>query len=163
MGCDIHMYLEYKKKNRDNWINFGERFNPGRHYGLFAKLADVRNYWKLTSIVNDRGIPNGVGYITNRDNTLYVCEKSHEDSGCCTPEEAESWGGKYANDSKTLVYHPDWHSHSWCTPDELQKVFDIPKLNFYENNNDEYIALLASARNLEENGNDVRFVFWFDN
>ena len=45
MGCDIHLYIEYKNKKvafdgyKDNWHSFGQRINPGRNYAMFALMA----------------------------------------------------------------------------------------------------------------------------
>jgi hypothetical protein len=68
MGCDIHLYIEYKNKKvefdgyKDNWHDFGKCINPGRNYALFALMADVRNYdGQLPVIVNPRGMPDDAG------------------------------------------------------------------------------------------------------
>ena len=85
MGCDIHLYCEYKPKNgkRNNWIS-GDYFKvnqnyevyddeskmtiiklyDGRWYELFAILADVRNYSNNTPISQPKGIPDdSCGFI----------------------------------------------------------------------------------------------------
>lgn len=48
MGCDIHLRLERKAKGQSKWQDchiFGyDRCWDDRIYGMFAALADVRNY-----------------------------------------------------------------------------------------------------------------------
>ena len=45
MGCDIHLYIEYKNKKvafdgyKDSWHSFGKQINPGRNYAMFALMA----------------------------------------------------------------------------------------------------------------------------
>ena len=64
MGCDIHLYIEYKNKMVEfdgykySWHDFGKCINPGRNYVLFALMAGVRNYGnELPVIVPRRGMP----------------------------------------------------------------------------------------------------------
>ena len=117
MGCDIHMYVEYKKelpikdskKREEKWIS-GDYFklNPykdiwdgeeeeefekielygGRNYGLFATLAGVRDYSNLIiPISNPKGIPHN----------------------CCdyVKKANKNWG-------------IDGHTHSWLTLKEIK-------------------------------------------
>jgi hypothetical protein len=56
MGADIHMYVEYRNKKQAKdletqgrdpyWYSFGDCFNPGRNYTMFAILAGVRGEFK---------------------------------------------------------------------------------------------------------------------
>ena len=47
MGCDIHLYVEYRAKDRAanpdpfmrRFSSFGSRINPGRIYEVFAAIA----------------------------------------------------------------------------------------------------------------------------
>lgn len=109
MGCDIHMYVEYKKtiEKKPRWIN-GDyfKFNPhfeylgdeskyermelhgNRNYGLFATLAGVRDYTNTMIPVSD---PKGV------------------------PEDASEYVKK-ANEDR----EGDGHTHSWLTLKELK-------------------------------------------
>lgn len=174
MGADVHMYVEYNSKERlphanpafNSWRSFGDRINPGRNYNLFGLLAGVRCEGEIFAV---RGLPENLGWSANGDSTLYITE-SGDDDGCCTLGQAESyekWGStihKDANGKPTKVDHPDWHSHSWLTVDELQQVFDAYFTKHGQNVGVEYRALLSAMRALENEGkNDVRVVFWFDN
>lgn len=76
MGCDIHMHVEYKDNNKDQWIcgdylhqSCSDRVMPGytfeeffgdRNYSLFAILANVRNYGNTEYIDDPRGLPDDV-------------------------------------------------------------------------------------------------------
>ena len=75
MGCDIHMHVEYVKRGEDpakQW-RCGDLFTinkipisfcDDRNYGLFAVLANVRNYDYVEYIDDPRGIPeNASDYV----------------------------------------------------------------------------------------------------
>lgn len=67
MGCDIHSYVESQSDNgqweRVAWPH-GDYPDEGpfgwRDYGMFAWLADVRNYSALEPIAAPRGLPEGI-------------------------------------------------------------------------------------------------------
>ena len=138
MGCDIHLYIEYKNKKvafdgyKDNWHSFGKSINTGRNYAMFALMANVRNYYsdgKLPVLVEPRGIPEDVGYIAKDDNQLYICEDEGENY--TTMERAEKWvesgSSKFIDNQEgkpTWVTHPDWHSHSWLTTSEFETIIN---------------------------------------
>lgn len=165
MGCDIHAYVEYKnKESGSQWSSFGDRINPGRNYHLFGMLADVRNYEEVTPVASGRGMPDDAAWGTKVDNEIRISD--HDGDGCCTLDQAMHYSKAYEcrivlddNGKPRAVTHPDWHSHSWCTPDELELV--LRKLG--DTYDVEYRALLAAMRSLENDGNIVRLVFWFDN
>lgn len=114
MGCDIHMYVEYKKRlpvkatkdYEEQWIS-GDyfKFDPydetqegkyeqielygNRNYALFSTLAGVRDYTdKVIPVAEPKGIPD--------DCCNYVKERN------------EAWGN-------------DAHTHSWLTLKELKE------------------------------------------
>ncbi len=115
MGCDIHMYVEYKKdlpvkdsdKREIKWIS-GDYFKPNpfcgvfddekeysrlelhgnRNYSLFSTLAGVRDYTdKITPVSEPKGSPEDCCEYVNK--------------------EKEDWDG-------------DGHTHSWLTLKELK-------------------------------------------
>lgn len=115
MGCDIHMYVEYKKdlpikgsdKRKEEWIS-GDYFkqNPfklvwddenkmdrlelhgDRNYTLFTTLAGVRDYTNETIPVSEpKGVPDDACDYVKKEN--------------------ERWD-------------TDGHSHSWLTLKELK-------------------------------------------
>jgi hypothetical protein len=77
MGADIHMYIQYKEKERTNtnslsdwWDGFGGQFGS-RNYTLFGILAGVRERTKHS--FDPKGIPTfGLSYDVARDLYLYI-------------------------------------------------------------------------------------------
>jgi len=137
MGCDIHLYIEYKSKKTEfdgynpGWQSYGNRINPGRNYAMFSLMADVRNYGdeKLPVLVEPRGMPDDVSYTASNDNRIYISETKSEDY--VSMETAKRWvesgSSKFINDNDgnpTWVTQPDWHSHSWLTTSEFESVLN---------------------------------------
>lgn len=181
MGADIHMYIEYASKTPSPhatrtgkrwWSNFGGRINPGRNYSLFGLISGVRDD-RYGPVVEPRGYPDDAGYVADEDAYLRINDEYADNDGYCSLASAESWA-KYGstiecNDSgkPVRVTAPDWHSHTWLTPDELAAVY--ARYDELFANDDykigvEWRAMLAAMRALECNGqNDVRVIIWFDN
>jgi len=137
MGCDIHLYIEYKSKKTEfdgydsGWQSFGKSINPGRNYAMFSLMADVRNYddEKLPVLVKRRGMPEDAGYTASNDNRIYISETKSEDY--VSMETAKRWvesgSSKFINNkdgNPTWVTQPDWHSHSWLTTSEFESVIN---------------------------------------
>lgn len=172
MGCDIHMYVEYRDKRSDYWMGFGGRINPGRNYGMFGVLAGVRGHFK------DSFAPKGInnltlGYQCSDDYYLYITENGKGDNET-TLENAYEWNKRYGCELKFMgekpykVQHPDWHSHSWMNVKELTKAFNIYKKIEKEEYGSgsvpiEYKVILNIMKTLEKGGYESRVVFWFDN
>ncbi|MEK6880267.1 MAG: hypothetical protein AABY22_11690, partial [Nanoarchaeota archaeon] len=141
MGCDIHCYIEYREKNPPEnwkqWHDFGGRINPGRQYGIFAKLVGVRNYYEIEPVSKPRGLPEDLGREAESDNQIYISNEHSDDEGHCSLQKAERWVNtgsskfiisKDEGRKPKWVTHPDWHSHSWCNADELKQTLDDPKV-----------------------------------
>jgi len=168
MGADVHCYVEFQRKNsdrKDYWSSFGGGINPGKNYILFGYLANVRG--DGPAVIEPRGLPENLGHIAQLDARIFICDENGE--GFCTLEKAKEWE-KYGckiyeqNGEPGFVDHPDWHSHTWLTPDELQQVYDKTESDKEVwRLDDTYYALLAAMRELEKRGNNVRLVLWFDN
>ena len=140
MGCDIHLYIEYKNKKvafdgyKDNWHSFGKRINPGRNYAMFALMANVRNHYsdgKLPVLVEPRGIPDDAEYYSSGDDRIYISEEKYDGEHSVTMERAKSWvesgSSKFINNQKgepTWVTDPDNHSHSWLTTSEFETIIN---------------------------------------
>ena len=138
MGCDIHLYIEYKDKKTEfngydsGWQSFGGRINPGRNYAMFGLMANVRNCYsdgKLPVLVEPRGMPDDAAYSTADDNRIYISED--EDENYVSMETAKRWvesgSSKFINNkdgNPTWVTQPDWHSHSWLTTSEFESVLN---------------------------------------
>ena len=159
MGCDIHAYLEYRpgwSTNDQYWWCFAE-LNISRNYALFEALAGVRGEL-ANAVIPPRGLPKNLAYITQFENVLYISDEKAGREHWCSSADAARWVAKgvshYANEEKTSVSNPDWHTPSWLTSDEVQLVAErLP-----DNPDIQMIAALMKASPLT-----VRLVFWFDN
>lgn len=166
MGCDIHLYVEYKSKNTDYWRSFGKRINPGRIYGMFAKLADVRNGYGYETIAAERGLPDNISYEARNDSQLFISETDGDDY--VHPNTAKRWvesgSSVYTNEGRSVT-HPDWHSHSWATTQELEEAFNyvFNKDGMLKGDFIEYAAIISAMKEFEKHGYPARVVFWFDN
>lgn len=170
MGCDTHMYIEYKRKENGGnyWSSFGGRINPGRNYSMFGIISKGVRYDSDFSF-EPKGLPEDMGYKASGDAYLLITDDG-DGEGECTLENAESWS-KYGrkiirtkDGTPIKIEHPDWHSHSWLTIDEFEQA-----LTYYNSKGDieykevKYEAMLSAMKTFKEHGYDVRVVFWFDN
>lgn len=171
MGCDIHLYTEYKRKTDNHWQHFGGRINPGRNYFMFGIMSKgVRS--RPSFSFEQKGLPSDLSYQSSRDAYLIINNDYQDNEGYCSLEQAkryETYGKEiiYNEGQPYKVQHPDWHSHSWLTTEEFKQV-----MIFYNQEasrvvgdfcEPEYEAVLAAMRRFIELGCDVRIVFWFDN
>jgi hypothetical protein len=161
MGCDIHVYPEYASGSRqdgsDYWNLACDSFELGRDYKLFGLMAGVRREGQLFP---KKGLPTDVSLSVKWKNELFVVEGEGEGEGTCSRASAEKWGG-YVDGKKDRVFHPDWHSHSWLTLDELKAV---EKAYTAENGTNYMLrSLIAMLSALDAAGKKTRVVFWFDN
>lgn len=168
MGCDIHMYIEYKSKKRDDWNYFGSKINPGRNYFMFGLLSKgVRS--QNEKGIEPKGLPDNMSYKSSNNAYIYINDDYAEnDDEYCSIEIAKRWaeyGSKiiFRDDKPFKVEHPDWHSHSWLTTQEFEKQLEIYNSEPGYYLEPEYMAVLASMKELEKYDNECRIVFWFDN
>jgi hypothetical protein len=165
MGCDIHTYIEYSFDARPlsdelYWRTFGGRINPQRDYHMFGILAGVR--WREYQLYAPRGLPEDLAFITSGDAYLWITDNPNEHE--CTRGQAESWGNPIFTQGKAeFTMNPDWHSHSWLTPDEYAAALGTYMIKTGDVYAPEWDVMLATMRALEERGAEVRLVFWFDN
>lgn len=163
MGADIHCFVEYRVPGSEHWGSFGREMSLPRNYRAFAKLAGVRGD---APVFEPRGIPDGeLSYWARDAYYLRISDHANADDwdGFTTPEKAARWAlqGKayiYDKDGKPLsIEHPDWHTPTWLTGDEWRSV--VGDLVYGQ----EYRAVGAAMRSLEDEGHETRAVFWFDN
>lgn len=168
MGCDIHMYVEYKINSKDNstWRcgDYFKVYDPlseiptmkrielygDRNYSLFAVLADVRNYDLVEYIAEPKGLPD--------DATEYV------------KQEYSNWGSdahscSYFTLQELIDYHNEHDQRDFLGHDILKPLINRLKLradeldviwNFeWDNSFTRDVAYKKS--------DNIRIVFWFDN
>ncbi|TDQ79534.1 hypothetical protein [Sphingobacterium yanglingense] len=105
MGCDIHIYVEYKTRIKDSW-NIGDYFiktenfdskngferieiHGNRDYSLFTTLAGVRDYsGRVVPVAEPKGLPSDLSAFVK---------------------------------SEAISYDSDGHTHSWLTLKELKQ------------------------------------------
>lgn len=187
MGCDIHLRLEIKLKKDKVWNQFytencgewknarilGDETWGDRIYGMFAALADVRNYHKMEHLTL-RGIPKDCCNKTLAHYGLRVIDQPDEkcSEGEVSADDAEKWvklgySYFYTLNGYKFVSDPDWHTPNWCTTQEMEScinnVFRADN-GTYEGDYIEWLALLGAMKGYEQSGEyECRAVFWFDN
>ena len=125
MGCDIHPYIEYYDKEKDQAHFIGE-VHISRDYLLFSLMAGVRSNPDEKPVSYPKGLPSKLSWQTERKFYLFVLEEDTDEDGCCSSEDAERWVGQgsswYLDEAKRLVSNPDWHSETWLSIEELEEV-----------------------------------------
>lgn len=162
MGCDIHMFTEYKKtylpEEEQKWQNCDhftvededEPTHPdglelvdvysGRNYNLFARLAGVRKYNdNIPTLSEPRGLPDDVSPTTRKWNEYWGAD-GHSHS-YATYKELEEYQYLHAGDSLGFKEMMD------AIKDRLKEIFWV--------HSDEKIE--------DKYKNNFRIVFWFDN
>ena len=173
-------------------FNCGE-LNIPRDYDLFNALSDGRNYHfeeeeiEQHCLYPSRGLPKYYsGAVESRYFHLVDDRESEFDKplelypslSIITTKKADQWlqeGCSFLGDSQETsrdgkqaflqrVSHPNWHSCSWLTLEEIYKSLkhyelDIPELHF------EFRLVLNIMKEIEQEYGDghTRLVFWFDN
>lgn len=135
MGCDIHAHIEYddfKMQDGTYWISHFSSPYLGRNYTMFALMAGVRYDSRIDKgfvpLFSPRGIPDKLSWETQGAYFDHVNDEYADKGweGYVTKQSAENWvssGYSYwANEEHTLVSNPDWHSASYLTTRELEKV-----------------------------------------
>lgn len=133
MGCDIHMHVEIRK--RDKWLLYNQP-NIDRDYGLFEKMAGVRGHVS-EAISPPKGLPGDVSEVTKID---------HDYDG--SDAHSESW---LSLDEITAL-------NKWW--DSNREGFFEGQFGYIFGNGYDYHKY---PNDLQPPIDDVRFVFWFDN
>lgn len=72
----------------------------------------------------ERGLPTDTSYEFNDRYYSYISDS--EEEGCVTPEQAKKWvdqgSSVFKEGSKDYISGPDWHTVSWLTLPEFEKV-----------------------------------------
>ena len=209
MGCDIHLIVE-KRRVKEGWFEYykgrpadrkcetefrqdipietewwcclitSRNTWSNRQYGMFAKLANVRNQWDIKPIPI-RGLPEDMCFNTFLKYVLMVVPDSKydvENYDTISESMAEEYVKNGYAKEITFPNIPDgwerikfitneYHSANWCTSKELEEaineIFYIKEVGDYVSSAGEWIALLYYMKGLESAGFETRCVFWFDN
>lgn len=169
MGCDIHMYCEYKHKHgqeKPKWVSADHyRVNPhygvyedesqwevihlydDRWYRLFGILAGVRDY-EVKPIAEQRGIPSDCCKEIKKECDDYGCD-GHSHSYLTLKELMD-------NRSKYIGKEDGYDVLGVIIDPLIQRTKEVFHIYGYQNQDDVNEIIAKSA-------NDIRIVFWFDN
>jgi hypothetical protein len=137
MGCDIHAYIDYddfKTKDGDWFVScFAEDVRLGRNYTLFTLMAGVRHDPRTDTynpLFEPKGLPDRTSHSVDWAYSLHITTNKdlYDSESFCSPEDAQRWVDKgysrWLNAKHDAVSHPDWHSASFLTVDELERVVE---------------------------------------
>lgn len=141
MGCDIHLHGELKISGK--WEHYSH-WNVGRNYGLFAKIAGVRNYQNTEPIAQPRGLPGDMSVVTQLDAKQW---------------DRDSHSHGYLNAEEIAVLEM-WAIEN-CIPADQRWKFHHEYWGYLFGNSWAGWSKYPSDR--PEGVDDIRFVFWFDN
>lgn len=142
MGCDIHLHTEIKLNGK--WEHYTAP-RIGRNYDLFARMAGVRNYDKVSPIVEPKGAPDDMSVVTAFDYQEWEPD-AH----------SASWFN--ADEITALYKSPEVRDYEAIRRDrgDFHSFADYLFGNdwkFYSAYRDHYPQQIE----------DIRWVFWFDN
>lgn len=169
MGCDIHLFIEYKEKDYPGISNFGEEIYISRNYYLFG-LMNTNIRGGVEGGFSQKGLPENLSYTVENANHININEEFNDDSGdYVSLEKAKQWekyGSKiiYNEVEKPIkVTHPDWHGHSWLSTEEFETVLEKMNKEQFGYKCLEADVVLAILKKFKELDIEARVVFWFDN
>lgn len=171
MGCDIHVYVEYKDKSPDaflaGWRNWGGKFYVGRDYHLFARLNGVRSYDGDTKVVTTSALPQDLDWVIESEYYCYVVEDADIDKQrdreyhYVAKSSADRWvangSSKVHPTNPNLITNPDWHSAGCINLEQWKKLLRKQEAGA------RWHVITAMCNELEKRGYETRIVFWFDN
>jgi hypothetical protein len=154
MGCDIHSYVQVKRG--DYWD--GVEFHPfrDRNYGAFGFLAGVRNYSAVPPIAEPRGLPNELAYMIQHHAKDWK-DDAHNHSWLSVREltefdyEAEVEDRRYTRQEAPGFFN----GGATCEPGSGNRM------TWREFLGASFMRDVAMLRAMDEP--DAQVVFWFDN
>lgn len=168
MGCDVHMYVEYKRKaNINHEWRCGDYFrvdNPltekpaikrvdlygERDYSLFAVLADVRNSNLCEYISEPKGLPDDATDYVRREYAAWGND-AHSCSHFTLRELIEYHDEHKPKDALGYYVLKPLIERLKQRADELDVIWDFEWRN----------SLTSNAAH--QRADNIRIVFWFDN
>lgn len=154
MGCDIHSHAE--RRNADGkWEDMPD-LSPfdWRNYGLYAFLADVRNYSKVAPIAERRGIPGDASAGVRGHHESWELD-AHSSSWLSLSElEAFNYDASMEDRRVGRQVSANFYDGSWTAPEGEGHATTYREF-LGEGYFDELARLKAAGAE--------RIVFWFDN
>lgn len=170
MGCDIHIFTEVKKEN--NWELFKEDFFTDsynsdnkekspfkwRSYGVFAFLADVRNYSAIKGFKCKFELPEDCSQEVLKEYEYWEID-AHSCSWLTAKELIDFDYSKTLNDRRvTRQISPNIFNGA-ITGTEQEGTLKT----YSEFLGDLFMKQIEELKILLDKYEDVRLVFWFDN
>lgn len=130
MGCDIHGFVEYKrKKDSDHWEPFSLRpLNLDRDYWMFGLIAKgVRS--DIKEGIEQRGLPENISWACREEFFLTVDDEGGNNDWAenfVTVKDAQKYVDEHGckslmiGDRIAMVENPNLHSFTWITSKELE-------------------------------------------
>ncbi|XXX78715.1 hypothetical protein WMF30_08055 [Sorangium sp. So ce134] len=180
MGCDIHIFVEYgTDRGAFEALSDGAFLLPP-DYDLFAALAGVRAEPGFVPFQVPRGLPHDVSqHVASR---YFVPVLEDDRAGAWgigehfTPRLAaqlvESGASRWLPAGVTVpllpsthgyIVHPDWHSASWLTADELRRALEHARFRLDASSDEFQLLFQYVSAAAAKKGPSTRVVFWFDN
>lgn len=168
MGCDIHAFVEVREHGM--WHCFAE-LHLRRDYRLFNLIAGVRNDGDEQPSFEPRGFPgkslskggwcDDVSWRVKDKYTVIVAPDNEQADNTCSAKTAAKWvksgsseaWHKDAEGNVIRVSHPDWHTPTWLTTEEVGEIVE-------RSNSTEIRGIYQMMKAL---GGECRLVCWFDN
>lgn len=121
MGTDIHGV--FQKRAGAEWIDIPTEYDFGRHYQLFAVLADVRNGFGFAGIHTGKPI-EPIAEPRGLPDDFHVDD--HDEHPLASVDMMAPWRrAAYARGEPISVWMGD-HSFSWLSADEMLAWFEQP-------------------------------------
>ena len=166
MGCDIHLFLEIKKKEKWTFI---KELDIGRSYDMFGIVADVRNLVNAIPISEPKGLPEDVSDKVREELDEWDCD-GHSHSWLNWKEIKDyNWkqifhdGRESCVDKKTG--EPLWKS-LYPNKDAISNDVEYKFLDVVAEDciSVDWIEVFNEMENLSHQygSKNVRLVFWFD-
>lgn len=89
MGCDIHGWIELRRKDNGEWIS-AARVTGDRNYSWFSIIASVRGGDPESAIAYPRGVPSNASYAVKQDHKEW-CGDAHSETFITVAEIGEAW------------------------------------------------------------------------
>jgi len=140
MGCDIHLLIEARDKEKNQWVGVSGQLGLGRNYEAFAALAGVRG---------DGPDPEGTPEDISQTGEYYVRSwnsDGHSHSHLAIKEFCKRW---------MLVDEPDQVAE--LIRQEIERVAGYSSATAWVR---EYERLFGYYM---DDSDEYRVVFWFDN